>query len=473
MSAPHPGMTAHDMLASYQANAWQWYRPTLGMLPFHRSPGLLRFLRCPNQVGKTVASAYEIWAHLLGEHAWRPAPKAVDGLIMLPDLDNDWPKFSAKLREVAPHSLLATRCKFTEDSGYTVGGRRGIQLASGRAAWPRSGTQHLQVLEGDSAGFFAVDEVPREGHYAALKMRVVAKDAPIWLTFTPVGRSARYLREAIEGIPEEDKPPKEPGWETFRAYLTERDCTTVDGFKVRPQHTIDRQIALCKPEERPQRIYGEWDGPASGRRFPSFSTRHYLSIRDLSQWQFDEIRVGFDHGEGSGKQVASIVGLSDRRIAVLAQWSKPHDGTMTAATVARETLALLRSLSIGWQHVKRWVGDINSAGLGTGGGIKYNALLEEAFRAELRSKRCPFTIESAAKGKGSVSAGETAIEWLLAEDLLVISDLCPLLKTSFEAYTGKEQDLKDAIDSMRYPLSDLLLDPELQTGRPFVRVLTL
>lgn len=462
-----------DALRGWQASAWDWYRPTLGLLPFLQSPAQQRFLRCPNQVGKTVASAYEIWAHMLGKHAFRPAPRPADGIILLPDLDNDWPKFSAKLREVAPHNALDARCRYTQDAGYTVGGRRGIQLASGRSGWPRSGTQHLQVLEGDSAGWLAIDEVPREAHYNAAKMRVVSKNAPIWLTLTPVGRSARYLRLAIEGIPEEDKPPTEPGWATFRAALTVRDCTTIDGYEVRPQHTIDRQIALCKVEERPQRIYGEWDGPAEGRRFPSFGARHVLSIRDLAGWHFEEVRVGFDHGEGSGKQVVSVVGLSDRRIAVLAQWAKPHDGTMTAATVARETLALLRSLGIGWQHVKRWVGDINSAGLGVGGGIKYNALLEEAFRAELRAKRCPFTIEPAMKGKGSVGAGETAIEWLLAEGSLVISDLCAPLKTSFEAYTGREEDLKDAIDSMRYPLSDVLLDPELQSGRPFVRVLTL
>ncbi len=459
-------MSLAALLEQQRTNRFALYDPMRGMDPFHRSRSQRRFVRAPNQIGKTIASAWETWAHALGQHPHRtvPGPGSV-GWFLMRDLDGLYATWSEKMHEVAPMWALAPDCGYVRGRGFMFRSRRMIVLSNGSIIEPKSGTQAPDALESGTVDWLGIDEPPKPGHFDAALQRVAVRQAPVWMTFTPVNAELSWLRLRVEGNPAEDIPPRED-WETFRPTLTVEDCTTVSGRVIRSAESIAKQIASMSPWTEAQRRSGEWEGQTEGRRFVDFREDHVLDDAGILR-SYDRIRVGIDHGEGPGKQVVHVVGVVDGGpYVVLAEWTST--GTATPAEVASALAGLLHDLGFSPHHVERVFGDINSAGL-VGGGRRYNDFLEEALARVYGSRTSPIRIETPKKNPGSVEAGEAAMSFAMREGRWLVHRSCRSHLKSMRNYRGpKDPDLKDAVDAARYAVHDLLLAPRA-THRPAIR----
>ena len=103
-------------------------------------------------------------------------------------------------------------------------------------------------------------------------------------------------------------------------------------------------------------------------------------------------------------------------------------------------------------------GDSNAEGLGKTG--LYNARIEEAL-AELGY---PIRINSPVKVAGARAECESLINALALTDGLTVDPICDLVVDAMNHYTGEEQ-LKDAVDALRYGLYDTLASPASSSPR--------
>ncbi len=401
--------------------------------------------------GKTVAGAAEAWAHATGEHPFRDVPAAPsEGWIVANDLDGDWPKISAALRMLEPPGALAEGCHYDPATGYRYRSGRMVALANGSIMRPKSGTQQVLALAGRAIDWLWIDEPPKQGHWGEALARVASNSAPAWLTFTPIGRPLEWLRTYIHGDPETETPGH-PAWQRGEIVIQ----LTHENAPHRTAASIQAQIDDCDPLEVRQRIYAEWDGVTVGRALSSFSEACIIDDEGLPPTA-DEIRLGIDHGEGAGKQMAYVVAIVGRRYYVLAEYrgakaSTPHED-------AEGIVAMLTGLGLTVHHVTRAFGDVNSAGK-LGGGGKLNAFLEAAIAKVCRLNEPPFTIEKPAKGAGSVKAGQRAINHACKEGRWFVHESCRSWIHAAKHYTGAEADLKDPIDAGRYAIADHILVP--------------
>jgi hypothetical protein len=427
-----------------------------GMSPdqerFHADPARFRYLRAPNQVGKTRAGAAEAWMHALGRHPFRVcAPET--GWIVMPDLDNDWPKISEKLREIEPPGALHPGCKYDPAKGYTYGGARRVMCANGKLMLPKSGTQQVLALAGGTIGWLWIDEPPKESHWGEALSRVAVKGGDAWLTFTPIGRPVGWLRTFLEGNPETNDPGH-PEWSETVATLTPESCPH------RSPESIAAQIASYSAWERAQRVDGAWEGVTKDRYLSGFAEGCVVDPETLPR--MERLAIGMDHGEGVGKEYAVIVGWDGFRLWALAEYSAA--GNTTPAVDALGIDTALRSLGASLGMVGLAKGDINSSGK-LGGGASVNEVMEREFARIAKLARPPFRIETPAKGKGSVDTGVKAINNAFISGRAFILPTCPRLIHACRHWRGGKE-LKDPVDAYRYIAAEFLIDrPSRGVGR--------
>ena len=214
------------------------------------------------------------------------------------------------------------------------------------------------------------------------------------------------------------------------------------------------------PWERQQRQFGAWEGETMERRFVAFSEAIVLAELP-AVLEIDELRLGMDHGQGTGKQTTYLVGYQrlTRTFFVLAERvCKENSGP---ADVADSILDALDEIGATVFDITAAKGDINSAGL-TGGGRKYNAFIEEAIADALEYNQSPLRIGTPDKRRGSVDAGEAAINFAMKDGRFFVLSSCEALIESMKHYRGpnkseKDEFYKNHIDGVRYAVGDLLL----------------
>ena len=468
-------MTALSAAADYyQRNPFFSYDPMRGMLPFHERYHPRRLLRAPNQCGKTIAAAWEAWAHLIGRHRWNPSVRASPGLCMVADLDNAYPIVSAKLYETAPMDYLDPATRYVPGKGWYTNGARFLRTKAGHTLIFRGGEGSPMSAESATVGWLWIDEPPKQDRFGGALSRVAVAGGPAWMDFTPIARPTGWLRTRVEGDPDLGTPPSEE-WVQIRPQLTEADCTTVSGRVIRSAESIARQVAGYSPWERAQRVYGEWEGVAVDRKLVGFSERCVVQSQDLprdfSREDGDELRIGMDHGQLTGKQVVTLSLWQRKRVWQLGEWvAPPNTGPREVAKSG--ILGLLDAVGLSVHHLTRVLGDANSAGF-LGGGSKYNAFIEAELCDLLKVSQLPFgSIDIPNKGRGSVDAGEAAMSHAMRDGrYYVLESGCPKFISAARLYTGKEEDLKNHIDAARYAVADLLLRSPL--ARPPAEILKL
>lgn len=436
-----------------------WYDPTVAMDKVHRSQALRRFVRKPNQVSGSYSMAAEIWWAALGTHPHRPPIQDGDIGVMLSNLDGEYVNFCKTLWLVGARSRLHPKCKYIEGKGFYYRGSKKLVLDNGRIIEFRSGTQDVTALEGLSLVAGYINEPPRPGHWSAFMARCSKNMAPLLMNFTPVGRPLPWLRKIIEGDPETGTKPL-VAWDQHIPELTVAACTTVGGRIIRTQASIDQQIKDARTDgtER-QRVFAAWEGETVDRRFRAFSDAAIIS--EFPDLDF-HVRLGLDHGEGVGKQVAICVGydVPTRTYYVLGETvSKPNSGPRAVGQDIKDMLD-----GLGWSpwDVSKAFGDINSAGF-LGGGHKINKYIERGLADVYELAEVPIGIDTPSKKGGSVAAGEIALNHALGEDRFWIHDSCPKVIEAMKHYQGPSDPVyKDIVDALRYSIADLLIKDRMK-----------
>ena len=414
--------------------------PTIGA--FHASESRLRLLRAPNQVGKTYAGAWEGNRHSL-EH-----PGSV-GNVLIADLDNHYSEVCAKIWEVIARAELAPTCKYVEGKGFFTGGKRAIKYRNGSRWVFRGGKSDQMAGAGLTAHWGWCDEIPPRPLFNEWLRSLSRHRGPGWVTLTPVGRPVEWFRERVEGLdgrPAGDvMPDGSPMWAQFVPELSVVECWWMTDDQ------IEEITATTDPDEAPQRLRGEWEGPTSDRRLNGMSAERIIEHVPDGEWT---VTVTMDHGEGVGREHAVLLYHDATRFVVVDEYHNPHattpeeDAQGVAAMLLRNGLSLL--------HVDRWRGDVNSAGK-LGAGASVNDEMERAFAKMLGTERCPFRIEKAAKGAGSVAYGERLLNYALHRGDLSMCERARVTVRCAWHYRGpKDEDRKHAIDALRYGLADVL-----------------
>lgn len=419
---------------------------------FHRAQDRKRTTLTANKMGKTYAGGAEAWCYLLDWHPYRETlGTGILLWVLCQDHTTGWPEISACLRELEPPGAVDESCHYIEGVGYSYRGAKAILMRNGNRLECKSCKQHLQALEGPRVHGGWVNEPPTEAHFNALRARMSMDMGPLWATLTPINRPVEWFRDKIEGNPDTGQPPHEDDWWIEHVPLSK------DEAPHRSQESIDAQIAECDPWEYNQRILADWEGVAQGRRLAAF-TEHCIIGDDRMPGDVDEIRLGMDWGEGDGKTRAYLEGIRGSRIYLLREYSSSSDTGWSPRDHARGILSLLSDLGLTPHHVNAAYGDTNSAGL-IGAGAKYNTLIEDAIAAELGVPVCPFTIQPAQKRKGAPAASISAMNAMMRDGNWLVHESCTAFIRSARYFTGREKDLKDAIDGARYAVMDKLLLP--------------
>jgi hypothetical protein len=419
---------------------------------FHQSTDRKRASIAANKIGKTYGGAAESWCYLLDEHPYRETmgPGTL-GWVLCQDHTTGWPEISANLRIFQRPDVLDPSCHYVEGAGYLTRGAKALTTRFGSRLECKSCKQELQALEGPRVHWGWVNEPPTEAHFNAMRARMSMDIGPLWLTLTPVNRPVDWLRDKIEGNPETGDPSQEPDW------WVEHTALSYDEAPHRTRASIDAQIAECDAWEYNQRILAQWEGVAAGRKLAAFSEACIFGDAEMPT-QVDEIRMGFDWGEGDGKTRCYLEAIQGRRVWLLGEYSSNAENGWQPRDHARGILGLLKPFGLTIHHVDAAYGDTNSAGL-IGAGIKYNRLIESALATELGLSRCPITIQPAQKRKGAPRASISAMNAMMQEGNWLVHESCRAFIRSCRYFTGREADLKDALDGARYGVMDILLQP--------------
>lgn len=385
----------------YDANPFYAYDPLVSLVAFHESGHSRRLIRKPNQIGGSVASSWEAWAHLTGRHRWRPEVRAASGMILIADIENAYAQVCEKLWLTAPRHLLDPATKYREGQGFFTGSKRMIRARAGHRIEFRGGEGSPLAVESATLGWLFVDEPPKAPHFFAAVSRVAAKMGPVWMNFTPINRPVQWLRRHIEGDPKTGEGPRED-WIQFRPRLLQEDCTTVGGRIIRSAASIAAQVAGYTRSQLLQRVYGEWDGLNEERAFSAFNEgTHATADADFDAETDIGVGVGIDHGESIGNQVA-VLGRYQVRDARHRRVHICGECVSTAVTTevedARAVLEMLGRDGLQLRHVDVLVGDINSAGKAAGG-RRVNAMLAEELNRQAGYPEVVVPVTNARKGR--------------------------------------------------------------------------
>jgi len=430
------------------------------------------FLRCGNKVGKTWIIGVWLWLAMLGEHPWRRGLKPpLQVLYVVSDLEASYADdVCSRLREVEPAGLLAANCRYDTVRGYTVRGRRGIMLRNGSHVIFRSGWQDPGALAGISPHVVAVNEPPHRKVWGEIMRAAGHHSAPILMGFTPVDYRAepgkpplRWLREVVEA--------QESKWSQTVIHLTPEDCPHRD------PESIAEQLADILPWERPQRVYGEWEGVATDRVLQGYDVRpkdkggNLACDADAPEHQVT-VALAFDHGEVGGREVCLLILLwrddeSGRPHAmVLDEYVSP--GRTTADTDAEHVVSMLARHGLTLGHVSKAWGDVNSAGKTSLTNV--NRELERAFAilAGRPPSLPPFPILTARKGAGSIQFGWHVLNVALLQGRLSVHEQASGTSYAFRTFRGSkvgdDAELGHYVDTARYGLVE-----HLDVSRPAYR----
>lgn len=441
-------------------NGLALYNPTPGQINFHRQPNRLRTLIAANQVGKTIAGGVEVWWLATEAHPYRPDHKNVqgEGWICVANWGKAYESVCKKLMETCPRHLIDWGKTTYHKHGHFVNSR--ITLLSGFVIKFVSSRGSSTSGASGSIDWLWIDEPPKRHQLGELLARTSSTSGPVFMTLTPCDseQDLTWLQHYVEGDPDHDVDPT-GNWSI------ERITYTIENLPWKTKAQVEEQTSLYPAWEYNQRVLGMWEGITASRRFVSFNEQ--IVVRDdVLPVDFDEIRVGIDHGEGTGKQVIHLIGVESGRYWVLGEYTAKAGHGLPDHI--RGLLDLLSAYSLTVYHLDEVFGDINSAGM-LGGGMKYNLFLEREIARQLQLTSSPITIRTPNKGRGSVAAGEAAMDHAMKEGRFFVHASCKALIYSMKHYTGKEQDLKDPVDSCRYSIADLLLSPRGTTDQVYVK----
>lgn len=417
------------------------FRPSARQAAFLASQHPRRLLRAGNQVGKTATGAQEAWGRALGCHPWKKVPPGPNvGLVVSADWQSYVDVISRAMFATAPHAMISPSSSYSPSRGWK---NRTIELENGSQILFRSANQGTTAIAGLTVDWLWIDEPPPPDIWGEAMTRVAVKQGPAWMTLTPIGRPVEWLREHIEGDPNEGLAPRED-WEQHRIKLNLEDCPH------RTPESIAAQISGYSTWELPQRRDGDWEGLDVDRKIDAFGPDN---VGEPVGGKAYKVGLTMDHGENAGKECA-LVGCWSRelrRLFIVEEYQSP--GVTTIDEDADGVRAALARRGWGVVNLDKAVGDINTAGKAKPG-ARINELFETALGV---------AFDTPDKAAGSVEFGVRVLNYALKSGMLVVSPQCAALSKCLRYWTGKNDDLKDFIDALRYlavPILVSFLDKE-------------
>ena len=422
---------------------------------FHEDDSRKRLLRAGNQIGKTRAGSAECWSHALGYHPFREVPDPGSlGWILCSDLKSGWSSVSQKLREIEPLGALDPSTHYDSVKGYRTGGVRGIRLRNGSLIIPKGSDQSVLALSSGTIDWCWIDELCKRDHFSEFRARGAVKNAPIWVTLTPIGRPCEWLRNTISGDPNSaNKEPIEPDWSSHVVPLSPENCPH------RTKEDIEQQILSIPPWERSIRISAGWESITIARRIPGFSDASiFLQGVDHPLENLTHVGIGADYGEIVSHTIFVLVAWEahTETLYVLGEWSP--DSRMTPPEEARGLRDhLLRPWGIGPEHVSLFRGDSNSAGRRSVA-VTVNALLERAITEMMGVPAPLFHCKPPYKGPGSVLARSRIMSSAFLSGKMYIHEDCPRTIAGLRHWDGSSstEKYKHSVDALGY-ISDCFL----------------
>lgn len=461
-----------------------------GMSPPQRAlfadPSPKRFVIKGNKIGLTYHAGFEAWLWMLGEHPVHPVKAPNVGLIVMPDLEQSYADDVCRvLRELEPPGILHPRCKYTAEDGYTLGAKRGLKLRNGSRVLFRSSHQQPQRLEGIKAAWIIPNEPPAQHIWGGI-MRTAAMGArtPVLMPFTVVDdiRKTRSSHAWLRKIVEDDHG----GWSTHVVPLSPENaphraplhcpggsaCTLLGGTCGVMDCSIRQQWIDCLEQERPQRIFAEWEAPAFDRIFQTFDRdRNVVGDESVPVDHPVSIGWGIDHGERPGHEVASLFLFwgrtnASRTVLVLDEYESKGRTTEVQDVLAMHEI--MARYGISDYEVDHARGDTNSAGKSRLTSV--NRAFENAWADMVKDDSPPFAILPARKGQGSIMYRVRVLSRALREGRLLFHERCERHIECYSRWKGDDDDSKHFIDADGYGVTELLdvavgdAGPELRMG---------
>ena len=427
------------------ADPLAYWTPTAPQLEFLRDPSHMRLARAGNQVGKTTMGLVDCIYRCLGGHPYQPVrPAPIEAWIIVESWESSL-SVQGKLWALLPKDALADDTEYTPGKGF-----RGkvpiVRFKNGSILRIRTVNQGALALAGATIDYVLIDEPPPEAIWSELAARVLRQRGRIAITLTPIGLPLGWLRKLVEAGEVED----------IHTPLTVEATTPIGGRPLLTKQDIDKLEAQVLPQERAQRIHGEWDsGWVEGRVFPQFDPA--VMVRDEAPTGEAQIGIGIDHGKESGAQTAVMVAITrtadnEPRITVLDVVAS--NGMTTPEEDAAQTLGMIKRAGLRWEQIDRWVGD-RAAVSRRGGAIKSNALLVQAMEKALKIPvgSWPARIHTAYKPSGSVFHGYRILQAAMLRGDFVVHPRAKRLVDDLGKFDGREASShKHTIDALRYAL---------------------
>lgn len=442
-------------LGLLQSLAWVAADPLLRYEPgppheaFLRDPARFRLLRAPSQSGKTTVAAYDVITRCLGRHPHADSAPPLECRVVCHSFAQSL-VIQAKIHELIPPTEVAPTVEYHPSRGYL---HREIRFANGSRIIVVTASQDRLALASATLDLVWIDEPPPPEVYAECASRLVQTGGLLLMTLTPVGRPLGWLRALVEEQP--------PSLSETHYTLTTRDCPWMR------QAQVDEAIAHCLPSERPQVIYGDWDGVTPDRLFDGWGPdrlSHTIPTDEV------EVVLGMDHGERPGAEVCLLIlrwRPAPSRVQVWEprqQPGAPHahvwdeyvsPGRTTVAQDALAITAMLQRHGLSLHDVDEAAGDVNSAG--KLGHASVNRELDRAF-ADLAGP-LRWTVDRPHKGRGVTLRGSRIVNTALLEGRLSVHPRCRVLIDSLAHWRGDDDDHKHAIDALIYSVPSLATEP--------------
>ena len=443
MSLSALASAAHVLGKRAHSDPLAYYRPTPPQLRFLQSSRQIKLFRAGNQAGKTWCGVADCIWRCLGSHPYTVVKAApIEAWVVVVSWEQSL-AIQKKIWQLLPKHEVVEETEYTEGRGF-----RGkvpiVRFKSGSVIRIRTVNQGALALAGATIDYVLIDEPPPEAIWSELAARVLRQRGRIAITLTPIGLPLGWLRKLVEQGEVED----------IHTPLTVEATTPIGGRPLLQRADIDRLEAQVLPQERAQRIHGEWDsGWVEGRVFVMWDPA--VMVRDEAPTGEAQIGIGIDHGKQSGAQTAVMVAITrdedgEPRITVLDVVSS--NGMTTPEEDAAQILQMIRRAGLRWEQIDRWVGD-RAAVSRRGGAIKSNALLTQAFEKALKLPigSFPARIHVAFKPAGSVYHGYRILQAAMLSGRFVVHPRAKRLIDDLGKFDGREaSDHKHTIDALRY-----------------------
>jgi len=452
----------------------RWTKP---QEEFYRLDHPRKAFRAGNQIGKTWAGLRWLIDLATGQHPDQFREPPLECMIVC----TSWSQAVAihrKFHELVTADLvdLVASSNFTVKNGYGKD-NPAVIFKNGSVVRMRTTGQGPEVFAGWTGHVILIDEPTDLGIYRELDRRLTRTNGKLAITFTPVNRDCRWLKEVIaSGTVKE-----------VHAKLTVENLTPIGSsspFKLHDgtpmdQEWVDLQWANTPAAFADVVLDGAWEGKPMGAFFKTFDRgKHARSGLKLSPSKGPiRICLGVDHAaagreygqaavlcqvqqwvdsEGALKEAINVV---DECVAV---------GSATSEEFGRHIASMLRRHGLVWRDLWRAYGDIPAASR-----IAYKSNAELArsiarvFGMHVSNMRP--RIDGAKEGRGAAGLLDTGCRYIyagFANDLINVNPRCKLLIEALESWdiTDPKYELKDCVDALRYALKDFVLPFHAQTN---------